>query len=579
MPSPIFDLCDQHIQRSCELDPVLATYRGVTGDFGPATDYGPDGYAARAELARDTLRRLDPLTPTSDPDRLAAAHLRERLTAELAWHDTGEPLRALRAPFGLLQVLRNNVDLIPHVASERSSVASDAAGVADQAGWRAVAARIGAVPQMLASWRASLETGAGRGLLAARRQAVEAAAQAQRYADGATFQAILDEFRAACERNRSLRGDGPLGPELAAAAASAHAGFAETARWLRDHYAPQALETDGVGPERYAVNSRLSLGADIDPREAYEWGWAELRRLEQELAVESDRVLAGAAVEQAIDHLNQTEFLVGVDAYRSWLQERHDEAITRLHGVHFDIAEPLRRVEVVTLENSTAGSAYYTAPNEDLTRPGRTWWPVADRERFAVWSELTTVFHEGVPGHHLQLGQLLVDGERVSRFARLSRVSAHSEGWALYAERLADELGWHTAPGRRLGMLKGSALRAARVVIDIGLHLDLPLPAEEATRHGPRWSFEVATEVLRDRGRIAAHRLHPEVVRYCGWPGQASSYKLGERAWLTARDEARARAGAGFDLKAWHTNALALGPVGLATLTDTLRELPANRAR
>jgi uncharacterized protein (DUF885 family) len=241
--------------------------------------------------------------------------------------------------------------------------------------------------------------------------------------------------------------------------------------------------------------------------------------------------------------------------------------------VHFDIAEPLRRVEVVTLANSSAGSAYYTPPNEELTRPGRTWWPVAGRERFAVWSELTTVFHEGVPGHHLQLGQLLVDGERVSRFGRLSRVSAYSEGWALYAERLADELGWHTTPGRRLGMLKGSALRAARVVIDIGLHLDLPLPAEEATRHGPRWSFETATEVLRDRGRIAAHRLHPEVVRYCGWPGQASSYKLGERAWLAARDEARARAGAGFDLKAWHTNALALGTVGLATLTDTLRSI------
>jgi uncharacterized protein (DUF885 family) len=573
MPTPIFDLCDQHVQRACTLDPVLATYLGVSGDFGPATDYAPDGHAARAELARDTLRRLDPLTPTGDADRLAASHLRERLTADLAWHDTGEPLCALRAPFGLLQVLRNNVDLLPRVAPERSSVASDAVGVADEPGWRAVAARIGAVPQMLASWRASLETGAGRGLLAARRQAVEAAAQAQRYADTATFQPILDEFRAACERNRSLRGDGPLRPELAAAAASAHAGFAETARWLREDYAPRAPEADGVGPERYAVNSRLSLGADLDPREAYEWGWAELRRLEGELAIEADRVRAGAAVEEAIAHLNETEFLVGVDAYRSWLQERHDEAITRLHGVHFDIAEPLRRVEVVTLASSSAGSAFYTPPNEDLTRPGRTWWPVADRERFAVWSELTTVFHEGVPGHHLQLGQLLVDGERVSRFARLSRVSAYSEGWALYAERLADELGWHTTPGRRLGMLKGSALRAARVVIDIGLHLDLPLPAEEATRHGPRWNFEVATEVLRDRGRIAAHRLHPEVVRYCGWPGQASSYKLGERAWLAARDEARARDGAGFDLKAWHTNALALGTVGLATFTDTLREI------
>jgi uncharacterized protein (DUF885 family) len=114
-------------------------------------------------------------------------------------------------------------------------------------------------------------------------------------------------------------------------------------------------------------------------------------------------------------------------------------------------------------------------------------------------------------------------------------------------------------------------MRAARVVIDIGLHLDLPLPATEADRHGPRWTFQVAADVLRERGRIAAHRLHPEIVRYCGWPAQATAYKLGERVWLAARDEARQHAGAAFDLKQWHTRALSLGPVGLGGLAETLR--------
>jgi uncharacterized protein (DUF885 family) len=543
MPTPIFELCDRLVQRQCELDPVAASYRGVTGDFAPGTDYSPDGHAARAELARDTLRQLAGLAPTGKADELAAGHLRERLDAELAAHELGEHLRALRAPFGLLQLLRNSVDLMPRQDGR----------------WPAVVDRVAAVPQMLAGWRASLDTGAGRGLVAARRQAVEAAAQAHRYAEAATFQPVVEEY-----------GDGALRPALAAAVAAAHTAYAETARWLREEYAPRAAEADAVGPERYAVASRLSLGAEIDPVEAYQWAWAELRRLEDEMASEADRVRSGAGIDEAVEHLDQTEFLVGIEAYRGWLQERHDRAISRLHGVHFDIAEPLRRIEVVTVENSSAGSAYYTPPSEDLTRPGRTWWPAANRERFGVWAELTTVFHEGVPGHHLQIGQV-VASEGLSRFARMSRVSAHSEGWALYAERLADELGWHATPGERLGMLKASAMRAARVVIDIGLHLDLPLPAEEARRHGPLWSFQTATEVLRDRGRIARHRLHPEVVRYCGWPGQASSYKLGERAWLAARDEARARLGAGFDLKRWHTDALALGPVGLATLADTLR--------
>jgi uncharacterized protein (DUF885 family) len=549
MPTPIFSLCDEYVQRSCELDPVAATYQGVAGEFRSGTDYTPDGHAARAELIRATLRRLAGLAPAGEPDRLAAAHLRERLEAELAWHDTGEPLRALSAPFGLLSALRNSLDLMPTGGDQQ---------------WRAVAARMAAIPQMLAGWRASLAAGADRGLPAARRQAVEAAAQAERYAEDATCQAVVERYR-----------DGPVRAELAAAAAAAHRGYAETAGWLAGEYAARAAEADGVGPERYAVASRRALGAELDLPEAYDWGWEELRRLERELAAEADRVLPGAGIDGAVDHLNRTGLLDGVDAYRGWLQERHDRAVAELAGVHFDIPEPLRRVEVVTLTGSSAGSAYYTPPSEDLRRPGRTWWPVAGRDRFAVWSELTTVFHEGVPGHHLQLGQLLLDRGRLSRFSRLSRVSAYSEGWALYAERLADELGWHSGSGTRLGMLKASAMRAARVVIDIGVHLDLPVPAGEAERHGRRWSFETATEVLRDRGRIAAHRLHPEVVRYCGMPGQATSYKLGERAWLAARDEARRRLGAGFDRKRWHTDALALGPVGLGTLAESLRSVAA----
>jgi uncharacterized protein (DUF885 family) len=545
MPSPIFQLCDDHVQRDCELDPVMATYRGVAGDFAAGTDYSPDGHAARAEHARDTLRRLSALSPTSDADRLAAAHLRERLETSLAWHELGEPLRLLRAPFGILQSLRNSVDLMPRTTPEQ---------------WQAVADRVAAMPGMLAGWRESLATGVSRGLRAARRQAVEAAAQAQKYADAASFQRVPEAY-----------GDGSLRDELVRAAAAADAAYADTAAWLREIYAPQAAEEDGVGPERYAANSRLSLGATIDPVEAYQWGWDELRRLEDEMAAEADKVRPGATVEEAIEHLDATEYLVDVDAYRAWLTERHDEAIARLHGVHFDIPAPLWKVDVVTVENSSAGAPYYTPPSEDLSRPGRTWWPAAARERYGTWAELTTVFHEGVPGHHLQLGQLRVLGERLSRFSRLGGVSGHSEGWALYAERLADELGWFTAPGTRLGMLKASALRAARVVIDIGVHLDLPIPPEEATRHGAKWGFETAIEVLRDRGRIAGHRLRPEVVRYCGWPGQAIAYKLGERTWLAARAEARNRLGPDFDLKRWHTEALALGPVGLATFADTLR--------
>jgi uncharacterized protein (DUF885 family) len=266
-------------------------------------------------------------------------------------------------------------------------------------------------------------------------------------------------------------------------------------------------------------------------------------------------------------------YVDGADAYRAWLQDEHDRALSRLDGVHFDIDPRLRTVEVVLAPAANSAGVYYTGPSEDGSRPGRTWWSVADRQRFTVWEELTTVFHEGVPGHHLQVGHVRLAGDRLSRFARMSGVSAHSEGWALYAERFADELGWYDRPGTRLGMLEASAMRAARVVIDIGLHLDLALPADEVGRHGRRWTFEVAAEVLRERGRCAEHRVHSEIVRYCGWPAQATGYKLGERAWLAARAEARTAWGGDFDLRRWHARAIALGPLGLGTFTDELRRV------
>ena len=536
--TPVFRLCDDYVIRSAALDPVAAGARGISAEFGAATDYSPDGYAAQADLIAATLAALAKADLTSPDDRLAAAHLRERLEAEQAWHQAEEYLRLLRTPFGRVASLRDSVDLLPR---------------GDDDAWRNIAARLAAMPGMFRTWRASLDAGLAKGLTAARRQAVEGAIQADRYVG--THDALVASY-----------GDGPLAAELAAAAAAANAGYAEIARYLREDYAPRAAEADGVGPERYAIAARLSLGADLDdPVEAYEWGWAELERIEAEMAAEAALVKPGGGVAEAAAILARTQFVDGEDAYLAWLRDRHHEAVERLNGTHFDIAPPLRTVDVVLARGSTSGAAYYTRPSEDLARPGRTWWPLGGRTRFETWSELSTVFHEGVPGHHLQEGEAMLAGDRLSRFAKSTFVSGHGEGWALYAERLADELGWFSEPGTRLGMLSGSAIRAARVVIDIGVHLGLPLP------DGSRWTFDVACDVLRERGRAEPYRVHAEIVRYFGWPGQAISYKLGERAWLAAREEARRRPG--FELKAWHTAALSLGPIGLSGLTDALRQV------
>jgi uncharacterized protein (DUF885 family) len=532
--TPVFSLCDNYVTRSAALDPVAAGMQGITGVFGAASDYSPDGFAARADLIAATLAALGPMSITSDADRLAAGFLRERLEAQLAWYQLDEPLRLVRAPIGLISAIRDSVDLLPRDGDDA---------------WRDIAARLAAIPVMFDSWQASLDAGLGRGLTAARRQAVQAAVAADHCVG--SHDVLVASY-----------GEGPLAAELAAAAAQADRGYTETARYLREDYAPRATEVDGVGAERYAVAARLNLGADIDLKEAYEWGWAELQRIEAEMTAEAHAVSPGASVAEATAILNESAYVTGADAYLAWLQDRHDQAIEQLDGVLFDIPAPLRRIEVVLARGSTSGAAYYTGPSEDLTRPGRTWWPLGGRERFETWSELSTVFHEGVPGHHLQVGAATTAGDKLSRFAKTNFVSGHGEGWALYAERLADELGWFTEPGTRLGMLGSSAFRAARVVIDIGVHLDLPLP------DGSRWTFERACAVLGQAGRGEPHRIEAEVVRYFGWPAQAISYKLGERGWLAARAEAMRRPD--FDLKRWHTAALSLGPIGLADLADAL---------
>jgi uncharacterized protein (DUF885 family) len=143
----------------------------------------------------------------------------------------------------------------------------------------------------------------------------------------------------------------------------------------------------------------------------------------------------------------------------------------------------------------------------------------------------------------------------------------------LYAERLMGELGYLDDPAYELGMLRAQAMRAVRVVVDIGMHLELSIPRDERYEPGATWTPELALPFVIERSKFPADFMASEVDRYLGLPGQAISYKVGERVWLGARDAARSRAGAQFDLKQFHHAALNLGPMGLAQLDRELAHL------
>ena len=379
-------------------------------------------------------------------------------------------------------------------------------------------------------------------------------------------------------------GPDALRSELDAAARAADDAVAETRHFLRDEYADRAAGTpDAVGRERYALAVRRWTGSDLSGdgqlEDVYAWGWEEHWRILREQRAAAGEVLPGAAPGEARQWLEEHgPAVVGVEAVRARLQQMMDDAVTALDGVHFDLADPVRRVEAMIAPPGTAAAPYYTSPTQDFSRPGRTWLPTLGRGRFPLWDLVSIWYHEGVPGHHLQLAQWTYLAGRLSTYqTSLGQVSANAEGWALYAERLMDELGYFPDPGERLGFLDEQQLRAMRVVVDIGMHLQLPIPGDAdgalAAHRGLPWTPEAARAFLGEHCGSPAALLDSEVVRYLGIPGQAIGYKLGERAWLAGRAAAQRARGADFDLKAWHMAALSQGSLGLDDLAAELAQL------
>ncbi|GAB4080661.1 DUF885 domain-containing protein [Modestobacter muralis] len=562
-PTTPRQVADAHVEAVCDLDPLVATQLGNRPGDDRLPDTTPDGQEAEAELMRSTLAELDRVLAADpaleqDPiERRCARLLRERLTAALALHEAGEGLRAVSNLFSPVQSIRSVFSMMPTATPEN---------------WAVVARRLARVPAAYRGYQESLAAGAERGLLAAPRQVHTVVGQLDAWLEGPYFAGFV--------------ADGPveLRAELDAAAAAADAAVADVRDFLRDTYASQAEGTpDAVGRERYARFARSWNGSDLGSgtglEDAYAWGWAEHKRILEQQRVLAEQVRPGATPMEAMRWLGEHgEAVDGVEAIRERLQAMMDTAIEALDGVHFDIAGPLRRVESMIAPPGSAAAPYYTRPSLDFSRPGRTWLPTLGKERFPLWDLVSTWYHEGVPGHHLQLAQWVhVAGDLSNYQTTLGGVSANLEGWALYAERLMDELGFLSDPGARLGYLDAQQMRAVRVVVDIGMHLELPVPDDAegavAEHRGQPWTPELARAFFGENCGRDADFLDSELVRYLGMPGQAISYKLGERAWLEGRAAAQQARGADFDLKAWHMAALSQGSLGLDDLAAELAQL------
>lgn len=560
--SRVFDIAHKYVDDIAALQPSIATSIGIPGHEREMTDYSPAGPAKVAKLNKRTMAELGGAAIEGEPDRIARDVMLERLGVSMDVYELKEYLRSLNNIASPLQSARQIFDLMPKDTEEQ---------------WSNIAARLSLIPDTLAGYRESLSKGLDEKLYASKRQAAEGAEQARVWSGLAEREGKQSYFKQLGETFQKARAEKgfpeSLAKDIETGVTAAMAGYAAMYTYLTDEYLPNTSEKEAAGADRYTVMARAFLGATIDSRETYQWGWDELHRIEDEMAKTAERIKPGASLEEVTELLetDPARVIEGEENYRQWLQDLHDEALAELHGKHFDIPDSIRKVEVMIPPPGGALAAYYTGPSEDLKRPGRTWWPTGGNTRFARWGDVTTVYHEGVPGHHLQVASVRLQQDKLSRYQRLlTFISGHGEGWALYSERLMAELGYLDNPDYYLGMLSGQALRAVRVIVDIGMHLELPIPSGEKFHPGEVWNHDLAVDFAVEKTQRPRQFMESEIMRYLGWPGQAISYKVGERYWIEAREAAKKARGAAFGLKSFHTEALNIGPMGLEQLQREL---------
>ena len=541
-PSLLDASCDNFLADLAKLSPTDATEWGIEGYEGDLQDFSPDYFTAVADRTREMVADLDALDDSTDEsdddddfddvDYVTAAVLRDRLCLELDLHHHGEDIRNLNNIASPVQTIRDTLLLMPHDTAEQKD---------------AIRSRLSKVEAALQGYRESLVEAANQGMVPPTRQINEVIGQCNALADASS---MLDELGLE-EGNAEVE--------------SAKTAFDDFSGWLSAELQPSSSNEDAVGRERYARFSKLFVGDSVDLDEAYEWGLHRLQEIHAEqLKLAEELYGPGTALRTAVRKLNADERyqLHGTDALVEWMQGVADKVISNLNGTYFDIPEQIQTIEC-KIDPAGTGGIFYTQPTEDFSRPGRMWWSVpAGQEIFHTWQELTTVHHEGAPGHHLQIGLALMEPNLNSWRRNACWNSGHGEGWALYAEALMAELGYMDDPGYRMGLLDSQRLRAARVVVDIGLHLGKKMPDGSVI-----WDKAHMKSFMRENTAKDDANLAFEVNRYLGWPGQAPSYAIGERLWHKTRDDAIAQ---GMTPRQFHSEALALGSIPMSILRETI---------
>jgi uncharacterized protein (DUF885 family) len=548
-PSAVDELSDRFWEAILELNPVTATVYGDERYADRLDDPGPEGRAAARRLMERTLADVDaiPVDGLATEDRITRDML--RVVAELGIEEDDQRIYQLR----VVDQMSGPQQTLPQLTSFQTA---DTPQRLD-----AFLARIHAYRDYMAANTDILREGSASGLTSPRIVAERTIAQIERMLDVPIESAIVPSMiKVASDEDREKVRDA-----IREVAYPADTAYLEV---LRNDYLPLTREEPGLwsapnGEALYRTAIRSWTTLELDPEAVHRIGLEELEAIDEER-----RQISGAA-----------GFGDDIDAYRRSIEEdpantptSKDELVARANedierglarAPHFFGRLPRTGVGVRPVEEfkeKDAPFAYYYPPTTDGSRQGIYYANGYDLPSRKYTKLATTTYHEAVPGHHFQI-TLEMENTNLNTFRRLgARMvgAAYVEGWGLYSERLADEMGLFRSEGERFGMLDAQAWRAARLVVDTGMH-------------ALRWSRQQSIDLLKKIGLSETDAVI-ETDRYICWPGQALTYKIGQREIERLRRELTARDGAGFDVRTFHDAVLGHGSLPLATLA---RELPA----
>jgi uncharacterized protein (DUF885 family) len=546
-PSPVDQLADQFWDDILELNPTTATVYGDERFNDRLEDPSPAGRAKARNLMVRTKAAADAISPDglSVEDRITRDMLIVIADQAIEQHDQGVHRLAVVDQIGGPQTL------LPQVCQFQPADTPER--------FEKFIARLESYRDFMAANTDILREGLDTGLVAPRIVAERTIAQLDRLMAIPLSEAIVPALAqvssdADRERVRQVARD-VLYP--------ADQAFLDV---LKGDYFQATREQPGLwsaanGESLYRTQIRSWTTLDLDPREVHEIGMEELRLVDA-----GRRKIASAAGAASPKEYRQrlSDDPANTPGSKEELLARAREDIDRamIAAPRFFGTLPKAGCEVKAVEEfkeKDAPFAYYFPPATDGSRGGTYYANGYDLPSRKYTKLATTTYHEAVPGHHFQIA-LEQENENLSTFRRLgARIvgGAYVEGWGLYSEKLADEMGLFRDDGERFGMLDAVAWRAARLVVDTGLH-------------ALRWTRQQSIDFLLETG-LSETDATIETDRYIAWPGQALTYMIGCREIEKLRRELTARDGSAFDLRGFHDQVLAHGSLPLATLT---RELP-----